>query len=200
MIADAIKIAKTMKRPIVHINPNYILGTDENYFTCSCIEISSDIPQPFTCVLTDLVPPEKVNELRATNPSYFENNYISIGEGYYLFSHNTDVMYNKIMDVYRSINTLLSFNPPKVIDNLPLTENGDENFRRLASAKVGDGHQWWTVQKPYQMSIFASLYPMNATDQAFCSVYDIEPYSFLSEISVVKKKYTIKNFVRYRKL
>ena len=200
MIADALKIAKTMKRPIIHINPNYMIGTDENYFICSVIEISSDIPRSFTCKTTDLIVPDKVADVRNKNTSFFDNNYECVGEGYYQLSYDEDIMYNNIMNTYRSINTILSVNPSKVIDNLLLTDDALENFRRLATAKVSDGHHWWVLQQPYQMSIFSSLYPINAADQVSCTIYDIDPYSFLSEISVIKKKYTIKNYVRYRKL
>lgn len=204
MIADAIKIAKTMKRPIVHINPNYMIGTDELFYVCSMIEISSDISKPFTAFIKDIIPSDKVEATRNKNQRYFDNRYGDIGEGVYIDQYDEVSLYNQIMTLYRNTHTILNSNPIKLIDNLQITGDENEDFRKLATAKVSEGHQWWRLDYSdigqIQMSIFASLYSLNAGDSATCTVYDVDPYSFLTEVDIIKKKYTIRNFVRYRKL
>ena len=85
-----------------------MIGTDEDYFICSVIEVSSDIPRPVTIQINGLLPRDKAEIYRASlgDTNYFDNNFIDIGEGYYHHKFQEFDMYDKIMKVYRSINTI----------------------------------------------------------------------------------------------
>lgn len=192
-IDEAIAIAKTMKKPIIHVTPEYILGTDNDFFTLSIIHTSSDIPRPFTCILKDLVTP-KDKEIPDTSK------YSVLDDGYLINTWMEPELQNNIMVLFSHLGSIININPfiyPKIIDNLDISK--DERFRRAVGMKDADGHMWYTENSVF-MSSFARLHAVNAADSVYLTIYDVDPMSYLSEFMIVKKKCTIYEYIKYRKL
>lgn len=198
-IEDAIKIAKMMKKDIVYFNKNYILGTDINFFTLSIIEISLDIPRNFTCVLKDIITPKAIDKNNGELPD--ENIFSKLEDGYYINLWEEPTLYDNIMNTFNSLGPILYEEYKPIIDR-DITD--DENFRKVLSLKSDQGHLWfnYNIENNLQflLSGFTGLYPVNASDKVSLCIYDIDPLSIIAEFKIIKKKCTIRQFIKFRKL
>lgn len=196
MLLDIIKIAKTMKRPIIHVTPNYILGTDNDFCNLSIIEISLDnIPRIFTAYVNSIVPIDKSDKINYNRMELLDDIYIDIWI-------EPDIQ-TQILLLFKKISEVLLSNPKLLINNMDLLSEEYINFRQKSTMKVSDGHSWIYLpsnQNSIIMSIYSQLYQLNASDKAFCTIYDLDYRSVLAKVDIIKKKYTISNYIRYRKL
>lgn len=190
-IDEAITIAKTMKKPIIYVTSDYILGTDNDFFTLSIIYTSSDIPRPFTCILKDLITP-KDKEIPDTSK------YSVLCEGYLIDTWIESELYTNIITIFKHLYKIINIGIyPKIIDKMDISKN--EQFRQAVGMKDADGHIWYTENSVF-MSSFARLHAVNASDNVSLTIYDIDPISYLSEFIIEKKKCTIHEYIKYRKL
>ena len=70
----------------------------------------------------------------------------------------------------------------------------------VAKLKVNDGLTRFMLGGKYMITSFNKVHAINASDKVSVNIYDIDPISFLCEFIVDKKKYTVKEYIRYRKM
>ena len=192
-----LKMAKSMKRPVIHINKSYMLGSDMEFGTLSMIEISSDIPTPFTAICTNILDETAKNKLASTRPDVFFSEYESI-DGIYINRWEEDKLKDNIFRLFSRV--------MKFIDTRPIiyTTSGLEAFpefiSKVSKIKVDDGLTSYTFARDYCITCFNKVHAINSTDKVSLNIYDIDPISYLYEFIIDKKKYTIKEYIRYRKL
>lgn len=199
MFADVLKIARSMKRPIVHVSHNYMLGTDEEFNVLSMIMIDSDIPRPFTARVKDIVTPDKKEKFVKDHPIVFWAQYISLGplgDEIYINGWDEPELEKAIRQVQFNLNGLLDGAEP-VFHQERLEQ--DPSFMEKIKLKVSDGQRIEYFDCKYPISFFNKVHAINATDKVSVSIYELLD-SNLFEFTVDKKKYTIKEYIRSRKL
>lgn len=197
-INSIIKIARSMKRAIVHINYNYMLGLSEDLSTLSMLEYDSNIPRPFTAKINDIVTDSNKEKWADSNIGVWTNEYTKLTDNLYINVWDEPLLYEHITDKFRKIITWLSY-AKKVytVDNL---ETCDDFMKRVAKLKVDDGMTKYFFDNSYMATNFNKLHVINASDKVSLNIYDIDPISYLFEYIIDKKKYKIKEYIRYRKM
>lgn len=197
MISDVLKIARSMKRPIIHVSHNYMLGCDEEFCTLSIIEIESDVERSFTAYVNDCLDDIKAEKFVMKSPEIFYKEYQNVQPGLYINYWNELYLLNNIFLIYNKIQKYK-------MCRLAYTEFGlekNENFMNtVAKLKVKDGLTKYLLGGKYLITSFNKVHAINASDKVSVNVYDIDPISFLCEFIIDKKKYTIKEYIRYRKM
>lgn len=186
-----------MKRPIIHISPNYMLGTDEEFCTLSMIEINSDIARSFTASVNDCLDDTKAEKFVMSYPEIFYTEYQNIQPGLYINIWKEPYLFSNIFQVF---NKIQQYKKCGVV----YTEFGlekDENFMTtVAKLKVKDGLTRYLLGGKYLITSFNKVHAINASDKISVNIYDIDPISFLCEFIVDKKKYVVKEYIRYREM
>lgn len=195
---EIMKIARSMKRQIVHINNHFMLGTDEDFFTLSVIETESIILRPFTTTINGYLDESKKEKFANDNPQIFLTEYIRLDTDLYINSWNEYDLNNKILYMYNSILHTISSCP------IGYTESGLEQNKEfmstVAKLKVDDGMTRYILGGRYLITSFNKVHAINSTDKVSVNVYDIDLRSFICEFIVDKKKYVIREYIRYRKI
>lgn len=197
MDKEILKIARSMKRPVIHVNNNYMLGTDEEFCTLSIIEINSDIPRPFTTTVNDYLDGEKKEKFAISNPSVFFIEYQMLDEDFYINTWKESYLYPNIFDIFTIIQKYITL--PIVYSETGLEKN-KEFMDTVAKLKVDDGLTKYVFGDKYLITSFNKVHAINASDKVSVNIYDIDPISFLCEFIVDKKKYVVKEYIRYRKM
>lgn len=194
---NILKIAKSMKRPIIHVNKSYMLGTDVEFGTLSMIDITSDIETPFTTIFTDILTEATKDKLVMSRPDIFFNEYKDL-DGLYINDWNEDKLRDNIFRLFRKIMLYLRANSP--VHSADGLEKFPEFVSKVSKIKVDDGLIGYTFARDYFVTSFNKVHSINATDKVALNVYDIDPISYLYEFLIDKKKYILKEYIRYRKV
>lgn len=197
MNQETMKIARSMKRPIVHISPNYMLGTDEEFCTLSVIEISSDIQRSFTTTVNDYLDESKIEKFSVAHPDIFFTEYQMIDTNFYINLWKEPYLFSNIFSVFNKIQYYLRF---QIVYTEYGLEKNTEFMDTVAKLKVNDGLTRFMLGGKYMITSFNKVHAINASDKVSVNIYDIDPISFLCEFIVDKKKYTVKEYIRYRKM
>lgn len=198
--AEALTIAKAMKKPIVYICNDYILGTDIDFSTLSIIIHSTDISRPIAVKLTEVYDEQKAEKLAVSDPIAFYQ-LVQFDDGYYINSIMEPELYAKIITLYRRLISRISGVPCIELDNL--IEN--DQFASIIKMKNDDRHRWQYLNledtrdlTKYILSAFAQLHPVNASDKVNLKIYDVDEFSFIACFEIIKKKNIIVNeYIRY---
>ena len=197
MNPEILKIARSMKRPIIHISPNYMLGTDEEFCTLSLIEISSDIPRSFTTAVNDYLDEGKIEKFSVAHPEIFFTEYQMIDNSFYVNTWKEPYLFSNIFNIFGRVQRYITY--PVVYSETGL-EKDNLFMTTVAKLKVDDGLTRYIFGNKYIATNFNKVHAINASDKVSVNIYDIDPISFLCEFIVTKKKYTIKEYIRYRKM
>lgn len=198
MNEEILKIARSMKRPIVHINPNYILGSDEDYCTLSKIEMDTGVPKPFTYHINDILTEDKKDKFAVEHAEEFLTEYIEIIPGIYINSFHENMYRDNIFELFNKVITYTICKSP--IYQTEALEKNEEFMNKVAKLKVSDGMTTYILNNEYLITNFNKLHPINASDKVAVRIFDLDNISYLYEFSIIKKKYTIKEYIRYRKI
>lgn len=198
-ITDAISVAKTMKKPIVHITPEYMLGTDSDFCTLSTIIYPSEIARPISVKLTDVYDEEKAKKLALEKPLEF--NKLSLVEDRYINTWDEQIIYSKIFKLYRNLS--MSISSANYIEINDIKQYN--SFASIIKMKANDRHRWQYLDFDYTenlgryiMSAFTQIHPVNSTDKVNLKIYDIDIWSFIACFEIIKKKNIIINeYIRY---
>lgn len=197
MNPEILKIARSMKRPIIHVSPNYILGTDEEFCTLSIIETNSEIPRSFTTTVNEYLDDSKIEKFSVAHPDIFFTEYQMIDTSFYINVWKEPYLFSNIFSLFNRLQRYLSY--PIVYSEFGLEKN-PEFMNTVAKLKVNDGLTRYSIGNKYIITNFNKIHAINASDKVSVNVYDIDPITFLCEFVVYKKKYTIKEYIRYRKM
>ena len=195
-LTNTIKIAKSMKRAIVHISEHYMLGTDEDFCTLSTIEINSEIPKAFTAYMNDIITSEAASKLAVKDSTVFLTEYTKIADYYYRF-WNEEYLSTRIFDLFRKVN-FATTNKPVIYYAESLDK--DQDFMKCMKLKVSDGLVKYVIDDKYLITNFNKVQPINSTDKLSLRIYDVDNISYLYEFMIDKKKYIVKEYIRYRKM
>lgn len=196
-LTNTIKIAKSMKRAIVHISKNYMLGTDEDFSTLSVIEIYSEVPKSFTAPINEIIATEAANKLAIKDSTLFLTEYSKLTDSHYYRFWDEEALANKIFDLFHKVSVVLQ-SKPIVYYQESLEKNPE--FMQLMKLKVSDGLVRYVIDDKYLFTNFSKVQPINSTDKITLRIYDVDDISYLYEFLIDKKKYLIKEYIRYRKM
>lgn len=190
-----IKVAKTMKRCNIYVCPYYMLGSDEDYCSLSVIEMDSESPE-FAAKVVDILTPQNSTKFITSHPDVYYNEYRDIKDGYKVNAWDEVVIKEKLRSMHLKIQTLINTLPTIFYqDNL----DKDETFMAsVGKLKTADRLTRYKFNN-FLITNFASLHSINAKDKVSMKIYDCDPLSYLYEFRIDKKKYTIKEYLRYRK-
>ncbi len=190
-----IKVAKTMKRCNIYVCPYYMLGSDEDYCSLSVIEMDSESPE-FAAKVVDILTPQNSMKFITSHPDVYYNEYRDIKDGYKVNAWDEVVIKEKLRSMHLKIQTLINTLPTIFYqDNL----DKDETFMAsVGKLKTADRLTRYKFNN-FLITNFASLHSINAKDKVSMKIYDCDPLSYLYEFRIDKKKYTIKEYLRYRK-
>lgn len=205
MISDVLTVAKTMKLPNISVTPNIIIGTDSNFCMVSTIQIPSEIPRNFSAIIKNLIPAETYESVyknsNVLSRAMLDNEYDMIGNEYYINIADEPVLENNIRMVFD--HAMHSINDFECV--LQDYDAGNmQDFRNILNMKVSDGHAWYKVNDMI-LSFYGSLISANSADKIYMTIYKhsggwCDPPSLLLKCSVLKKKYTIDYYIKYRLL
>lgn len=198
MINDVIKIAKTMKRPIVYIAPTYMLGTDEEFCTLSRINIESDIKRPIAFKISSILIGDSKDKFANEHPEVFFTEYSHVQDDLYINTWNESFYMYNIMNINLRLTTFLLYsNKVYFAEGLEKDVNFMQNVAKL---KVADGMKKYIIDDSFLQTSFNKVHSVNASDTISLNVYDIDPSSYLYEYRIGKKKYDVYEYIRYRKM
>lgn len=190
-----IKTAKTMKRCNIYVCPYYMLGSDEDYCSLSVIEMDSESPE-FAAKVVDILTPQNSMKFITSRPDVYYNEYRDVKDGYKVNAWDEVAIREKLRSMHLKIQTLTSTLPTIFYqDNL----DQDETFMAsVGKLKTADRLTRYKFNN-FLITNFASLHSINAKDKVSMKIYDCDPLSYLYEFRIDKKKYIIKEYLRYRK-
>lgn len=194
---EVLKMAKSMKRAVVHIAPNYMLGSDEEFCTLSMIIIDTGIDKPITSVLNEIIDNNGAAKLAESSAGEFLNEYTRYNENYYYKFWNEELYREKLFSLLAKVNLAITCRP------VLYTETGlekNQEFMASAKLKAGDGLSSYKFGDQYLVTGFYKVHPINANDKVDVTIYDLDDQSCLYEYIIDKKKYKIKEYIRYRKM
>lgn len=198
MNQEIFKIAKSMKRPIIHVNGNYMLGTDLDFCTLSMIILDTGIMRPFTASINEcLATDSQIEKFSIGHPDVFFAEYEMISPGFYINFWNEPYLYNNIFELYRKVNL---YKKCQIIYTECGLEKDPEFMSTVAKLKVSDGLTRFTLGGKYIITNFNKVHCINASDKVSVNIYDLDPYTFMCEFIIDKKKYSVYEYIRYRKM
>lgn len=205
-LLEALQIAKQMKRPIVYITNNYILGSDKAFSILSSVTLTepiTDLKRPICVEFNEVImTEEKLNKFSSSYPTMFFTYYEQIASGIYINTFEESKLMANIITLNRKCNSILdrAVSVSKV-DNVTKTVEG---FDILTSLKAAEGMKMTRYKNDdilYLISSFISIHPITKTDILNMEIYHVDSRSFLVKYEVIKKKNVVINeFIRYRYL
>ena len=191
-----VKIAKTMKRDYMVVCPFVILGSDCNYCTLSVIEMDTE-SNDFATISSDLVTPQNATKYASSHPAEYYNEYRDIGDGYKVNAWVESTLRQNIFPMYnRIVNFIQTHMPIYAAGGL---ECDSDFMNTVAKLKVADGMTRYLFDNKYLITSFSKVHAINASDKVSVSIYDYDQESYLYEFLIDKKKYVVKEYLRYRK-
>lgn len=198
MIENVVKIAKTMKRPIVYITPTYMLGTDDEFCTLSKINIESDIVRPMAFRISDCLLGTAKDKYAQARPEIFFSEYTHIQDDMYINTWQEPVLMNTLIGMYMRVSRALDGLAP--IYSSAGFEKDDNFMQTVAKLKVSSGLQSYVLEGAYIQTSFNKVHAINANDKVSLNIYDIDYESYMYEFIIDKKKYQVVEYIRYRKM
>lgn len=205
-LLEALQVAKQMKRPIIYITNNYILGSDKAFSVLSSVTLTepiTDLKRPICVEFNEVIMTEdKLNKFSSSYPVMFFTYYEQVASGIYINTFGEDKLMSNILALNKKCNSLLD--KAAIVNRVDDVTKTLEGFDILTSLKVAEGARMIKYQYDnilYFLSSFISIHPVTKTDVLNMEIYDIDNRSFLVKYEVVKKKnVTINEYIRYRYL
>ena len=203
-VLEALKIAKTMKRPIVYITDGYILGTDESFSVLSVITLNDfvDIPRAICGKLNDILfDPAKTAKFQNSEPEMFFTYYDQVVPGIYVNTFEEFKLMTSITKLYERCSGMVRGKEP--FTNIQKINTVDPLFASVTSLSANDGMRYYTLSREMTLylSTFITVHPITKTDIVNLMCFDVDKRSFIAKFEIIKKKtLTIQEYVRYRYL
>lgn len=205
-LLEALLVAKQMKRPIIYITNNYILGSDKSFSILSSVTLTepiTDLKRPICVELNEVIMTEdKLNKFSSSYPTVFFTYYEQITSGIYINTFNEYKLMTSIIALNRKCNSILD--KAVIVSKANNVTKTVEGFDILTSLKAAEGMKltrYKTDDFLYLISSFISIHPITKTDILNMEIYYVDNRSFLVRYEVIKKKNVVINeFIRYRYL
>ena len=196
---EAFKIAKTMKRNFIYVTPTRMYGMDIGKSTLSIIDMISNVPVPFAGEISAILDENKKEKFLVKNTSTFLYEYKKLEEDMYINFWEEPSVINDIMNAYNSLSNILSrrsLNPTYSVSGL---ENNISFMNNTYAIKVVDGYQKMVIDG-YYLDCFSKMHCISKADKVSLNVYDKDPFFYIYEFIVSKKKYEVKEYFKIRKM
>ena len=82
--------------------------------------------------------------------------------------------------------------------HLPFMEKDVNFMTTVAKLKVENGLTSYVLGNKYLMTSFNKVHAINASDKISINIYEIDSISYICEFIIDKKKYKVKEYIRYR--
>ena len=203
---DIIKLAKQMKKSIVTLQKDCIMGTDETFSSYSELYYNTDQFDLFHDK-EDIKFTVPINDLIAFLRTYNINSNYSLNHFGLLFTldemnmrpfshlfHNEDY-YHKMIGLrdrsyhYKNIG-IMKYN----------NQSLDETFINLSFMKAKEGSVMYKLDDTHIMSTFSSIHPLTKQYMIKIIIYYMLDKIFLSVFHIEKKNCHIDEYIRYRML
>lgn len=195
--ADALKIAKTMKRDLVYVTPTRMLGLDISKCALSIIDIDSDIITPFAGKTAALLNEKKKETFIIKNAATFMYEYKKIDDDLYCNLFDQERIIYDIMESYNNLHNQLS--SARLIATLPNLHLNDEFLNATYGIRASEGYKKIIIDGFY-FDCFTKMHCISKSDKVSLNIYDNDPYSYIYEFFVDKKKYVVREYFKIRKL
>ena len=194
-------VAKTLKSSFVVIYKGMILGTDENinYLAVTYHEYYDNAPEDSTIYCYEK------NELAKFFKQY-ENINVQVSLEHGILYGNNGAIYpmifqqrfaKQVVDKYYTIHTKTVISIPSFYAS---DLRGDETIETLIQMKKSDGIVKYMPDDKHMMTLFSTMLPVNKSDGLKLEIYDVDEFSFIAKFTIIKKKYTITKYFRFRYL
>lgn len=201
---EIVKVSKGLKKDIVVLKDDCLLGMDSNFATLTTLTYDS----------------EKLNFFKQTGLEYtfFNtriNTFLKNAQKENIFTLDfdrfgindtlmKDTIINeesaryKIESAFSRCN-LNIYNGNKIVSDFNIREC--EEFEDILKLKTGDGSRVYKFSKEYIMYLFSSLFPVTKSDNVLLNIYDdFDKFSYMVDFHIIKKKVDIHEYIRFRKL
>lgn len=179
---DIIKLARSLKRKIVEITPHYICGCDSQRGYFSIIYINDTVQ-----VDPELYYFGPVNLLTKYN-EYLEQKYMYDA-------------YKQKMNYLRATCQFVESNNKLLFSYDDITHQAEyvlPGFNECINGKAKDGASILNLDSTdYFMSTSSTIHPINKTDKANISGYAYNDISYIVKYSILKKAYSIHEYICY---
>ena len=202
-LLEALQLAKGMKRPIIYVTNNYILGSDISFGILSMITLNepiTNLDRPFCAEFNSiLMAPEKISKFRNDNPTMFFSYYEKVSDGVYINTFDEFKLTRGITGLQYRCGILMD-NSDYIDELQDITHN--ENFECITKLKTSNGlvmckGKFGNIT--HFLSTFVSMHPVTKTDTLNLKLYKVDDRSFLAHFECIKKKNVIINeYIRYR--
>lgn len=177
---EIIKMTKSLKRAIVEITPHFICGSDSLMNTFSIIFLNGNV--------------QVDDDLYYFGPTNLLTKYDTYQQSKHMF------------ESLQSRMNYLRYTVQQVVDNNKLLFAFDDitnfdyinGFTESINAKAKDGARFvYPESADYMMSSCTTMHPINKTDKVNLRGWEFTPISYLTEYDIIKKKYTIREFISF---
>lgn len=176
---------KQIKKDIIRINANVIMGTDLlfNSLSVICTDMTfCDYSESYIYRKNELAA-----FLKKSNNVEFKHDVLQNenGETFSLYNEYID---SEIRNMYKNC---LEVEKNKILYQ-DLDIRNDIEFEKCIQLKSADGIRMYKIQNTFGLkfiiSIFNGMLPVNKGDKVSLNIYDMGPYFYLCKFTVYKKK------------
>lgn len=196
--AEAFKIAKTMKRNYVYVTPTRMYGLDVGKCALSTIDMITDLDKMFAGEVSAILDEKKRDSYLVKNTSTFLNEYRELEPGMYINFWDEPKIISDIMNAYNALYFNVNRNTKLVYSTIGLERN-PEFMDRIYGIKTDDGYKRFILDG-YYLDCFTKMHCVTKSDKVSLNIYDYDPFSYMYEFFIYKKKYVVKEYFKIRKL
>ena len=192
--------AKALKSPFVVIYKGLLIGTDDNinYLAVTAHDYYENTND-------DTVYCYNKNELAKFFKQYENPNIQIYLDSGILYGNNGNIypmifqqrFAKKVIDKYHEIHIYRAMNIPSFYES---DLRGNEIIEELIQMKKADGIIKYMPDEKHLMTLFSTMLPVNKSDGLKLEIYDFDNFSFLAVFTIIKKKYVITKYFRFRNL
>lgn len=201
---EIVKLSKGLKKDIVVLKDDCLLGMDSNFATLATLTYDSEKFNFFKQTgLEYTFFNTRINTFlkNAQKENIFTLDFDRFGINDFLMKDtiiNEDSIRQKIESAFNRCN-LNMYNGEKVVSDFNIREC--EEFEEILKLKTADGSRVYKFSKDYIMYLFLSLFPVTKSDNVLLNIYDdFDKFSYLVDFHIIKKKADIHEYIRFRKL
>lgn len=196
--AEALKIAKTMKRNYVYVTPTRMYGLDVGKCALSTIDMMTDLTKSFAGEVSAILDEKKRDAFLKKNTSTFLNEYRELEPGLYINFWDEPKIISDIMNAYNGLYFNQNRNTRLIYSKYGLEFN-PEVMAKIYGIKTDDGYEKYILDG-YYLDCFTKMHCVTKSDRVALNIYDYDQFSYMYEFLINKKKYVVKEYFKIRKL
>lgn len=201
---EIVKISKGLKKDIIVLKDDCLLGMDSNFATLATLTYDSNKLDFFKQTgLEYTFLNTRINTFlkNAQKGDVFTLDFDRFGINDTLMKDvviNEELARVKINSAFNRCNLNIC-NGNQIVSDFNIREC--EEFEDILKLKTSDGSRVYKFSKDYIMYLFSSLFPVTKSDNVLLNIYDdFDVSSYMVDFHIVKKKVDIHEYIRFRKI